>query len=237
MAAAWLEAGLLLAPRTAVLLSGAVLLGLAAGQARQTPAGSARNGWAAAGGLLFLGCAGLAEAFATLQEGGAHWPAALLQTLPQPFRWLNDSDTAMLCCVMPMVWAGMGPGCLIYLAALKGIPEDYYEAADIDGATFVDKILFTVMPTLRPLLIINFVGVFIGSWYGAAGNILAMTGGAQNTEEVGLHIFYKAFIYLNFGEATSMAWLLGLMLIGFTVYQLRILSRLEFRTTGPKPGA
>ena len=77
--------------------------------------------------------------------------------------------------------------------------------------------------------------MFIGSWYGAAGNILAMTGGGKNTEEVGLHIFYKAFMYLNFGEATAMAWLLGLMLIGFTVYQLRILSRLEFRTTGQKP--
>jgi len=60
------------------------------------------------------------------------WYAALLQTLPQPFSWLNDADTAMLCCVMPMVWAGMGPGCLIYLAALKGIPEDYREAASFE---------------------------------------------------------------------------------------------------------
>jgi multiple sugar transport system permease protein len=234
---AWLQTGVLLAPRAAALLAGAVLLGLAAGQALQAPGPSQRLAWAAAAGLLFVGGAGLAEAFAALQEGGVHWYTALLHRLPEPFRWLNDTDTAMLCCVMPMVWAGMGPGCLIYLAALKGIPEDYYEAADLDGATFVDKILFTVMPTLRPLLIINFVGVFIHSWYGAAGNILAMTGGAKNTEEVGLHIFYKAFIYLNFGEATAMAWLLGLMLIGFTVYQLRILSKLEFRTTGPKPGA
>ncbi|MCK5801793.1 MAG: extracellular solute-binding protein, partial [Lentisphaeria bacterium] len=165
------------------------------------------------------------------QEGIPFWQA-LFQCIPEPYRWLNDSDTALLCCVMPMVWAGMGPGCLIYLAALKGIPDDYYEAADIDGATFIDKILFTVVPTIRPLLIINFVGVFIRSWYGATANILAMTGGGQGTEVVGLHIFYKAFMYLNFGEATAMAWLLGFMLIGFTVYQLRILSRIEFRATG-----
>ena len=38
----------------------------------------------------------------------------------------------------------MGPGCLIYLAALKGIPDDFYEAADIDGAGFIDKILFVL---------------------------------------------------------------------------------------------
>lgn len=141
----------------------------------------------------------------------------------------------MLCCVLPMIWAGMGPGCLIYLAALKGIAEDYYEAADMDGATFIDKILFIILPMLKPLLIINFVGVSIASWYGAEGNILAMTGGAADTEVVGLHIFYKAFTFLNFGEATAMAWLLGFMLIGFTVYQLRILSRIEFRATGVKP--
>lgn len=235
LASGTLQALVSLGPRAAVLLSGAVLLGLAVGQSSRAAGRGARFGWALAGAGLFMASAALAEALAGVQGSFPTWYAVLHQTLPQPFSWLNDADTAMLCCVMPMIWAGMGPGCLIYLAALKGIPEDYYEAADLDGATFVDKILFTVLPTLKPLLIINFVGVFIHSWYGAAGNILAMTGGAKNTEEVGLHIFYKAFIYLNFGEATAMAWLLGLMLIGFTVYQLRVLSRIEFRTTGRKP--
>jgi len=134
--------------------------------------------------------------------------------------------------VIPMVWAGMGPGCLIYLAALKGIPDDYYEAADIDGANFLDKILFVVFPTLKVLIIINFVGVFISSWYGATGNILVMTGGGANTEVAGLHIWYKAFTYLKFGPATAMAWMLGFLLIGFTLHQLKILARVEFRAAG-----
>jgi multiple sugar transport system permease protein len=133
-----------------------------------------------------------------------------------------------------MVWAQMGPGCLIYLAALKGIPNDYYEAADIDGATFIDKILFVVFPTLKALIIINFVGVFIASWTRSTGQILVMTGGAANTETAGLRIWYKAFTYLQMGPATAMAWTLGFMLIGFTVYQLQILSQVEFKTTGKK---
>lgn len=140
----------------------------------------------------------------------------------------------MLTVIIPMVWAGMGPGCLIYLAALKGISDDFYEAADLDGATFIDKILFVVFPMLKPLILINFLGVFIASFYGATAMIMVMTGGGANTEVAGLHIFYKAFIYLKFGPATAMAWVLASMLIGFTVYQLRILSRLEFRTTGGK---
>ena len=158
---------------------------------------------------------------------------ALFTTLEQPYRWLHDTNTAMVCCVLPMVWAGMGPGCLIYLAALKGISDDFYEAADIDGATFIDKILFVVIPILKPLLIIQFVGVFIAAWKSSAF-ILAMTGGASQTEVAGLHIFYKAYMYLKFGPATAMAWVLGFMLIGFTVHQLRILSRLEFRAAGSK---
>ncbi len=170
-------------------------------------------------------------AWPILSQDGVAWYQALFLKSQQPYRWLEDPKTAMLCCVMPMVWAGMGPGCLIYLAALKGVAPDFYEAADIDGATFVDKVLFIVIPILKPLLIINFVGVFIGSWKSSAF-ILAMTGGASGTTVAGLHIFYKAYMFLKFGPATAMAWILGFMLIGFTVHQLRILSKLEFKTTG-----
>ncbi len=170
----------------------------------------------------------------TVVQAAPHFIKRLFNVLPEPYNWLSDPDTAMTACIIPMVWAGMGPGCLIYLAALKGIPDDYYEAADIDGATFIDKILFVVFPTLKALIIINFVGVFITSWYSATGMVLALTGGGAGTEVAGLHIWKNAFTYLKMGPAASMAWLLGFMLIGFTVHQLRILSRVEFKTTGKK---
>lgn len=169
-------------------------------------------------------------------EGCTRVLARLFLSMRNPYQWLDDSSTAMLCCVIPMVWAGMGPGCLIYLAALKGIADDFYEAADLDGATFVDKLLFVVIPMLKPLLIIQFVGVFIGSW-ASSSFILAMTGGAKGTEVAELHIFYKAYLYLRFGSATAMAWMLGFMLIGFTVYQLQMLSKLEFKANSAKKGA
>ncbi|MFH1477851.1 MAG: extracellular solute-binding protein [Verrucomicrobiota bacterium] len=189
--------------------------------------------------LVFLAVAGIVGwfffsfALPILNQPGIPWHQALLKTAPEPNRWLLDPKTAMFCCVLPMVWAGMGPGCLIYLAALKGIADDFYEAADIDGATFIDKILFVVIPILKPLLVIQFVGIFIASWNSAAF-ILAMTGGSSATTVAGLQIFYKAYLHLKFGPATAMAWILGFMLIGFTVHQLRILSRLEFKTTGDK---
>jgi multiple sugar transport system permease protein len=102
----------------------------------------------------------------------------------------------------------------------------------MDGATFIDKILFVVFPLLKPLILINFVGAFIASFYAATGNILVMTGGAANTEVAGLHIWYKAFTFLQFGPATAAAWMLGVILIGFTVQQLKMLARVEFKGGG-----
>jgi multiple sugar transport system permease protein len=229
-------------PAVAFLAVGAALLAVALKFARRMFYHEMTAGGvlAIAAGLAMLAACG-AMAWPILRQSSddlwtvlTHLPGRLVAVAPEPRRWLGDPRTSLMCCVLPMVWAGMGPGCLIYLAALKGIPDDFYEAADLDGATFIDKILFVVFPILKPLILINFVGAFIGSWYGGAGNILAMTGGGANTEVADLHIFYEAFMFLRFGPATAMAWVLAVMLIGFTVYQLRILSRLEFRTTGDR---
>ena len=67
-----------------------------------------------------------------------------------------------------------------------------------------------------------------------SARIRRWSGGGAGTEVVGLHIWFKAFQFLKFGPATAMAWVLGFMLIGFTVHQLKILSRLEFRAQGAK---
>jgi multiple sugar transport system permease protein len=222
-------------PAGVFLAAGAGLFGLCLGFFRRLWFHEARWGaglFLVVGVVLFSAAYSLAHP-ALVDASRPVW-ARVLAPMPEALRWLSDERTAMLACVLPMVWAGLGPGCLIYLAALKGISDEFYEAADIDGATFIDKLLFIVFPILRPLLIINFVGVFVGAWFGATPNILAMTGGGANTEVAGLHIFYKAFVFLQFGPATAMAWMLACMLIGFTVYQLRMLARLEFRTADKK---
>ena len=232
-----LNAVLLRIPAAGFLAGGAGLMGIAWLFVRRLWANDRRwAAWGMTGVGLCLLAAGVNLAWPILVPGGEPWwlvpgriPARLWRTLPEAVNWLANPDTAMLSCVIPMVWAGMGPGCLIYLAALKGIPDDFYEAADVDGATFVDKILFIVFPMLKPLILINFVGAFIASFYNATGNILVMTGGSANTEVAGLHIWYKAFTFLQFGPATAAAWMLGVILIGFTVQQLKLLARVEFR--------
>ena len=146
----------------------------------------------------------------------------------KPVGWLTERRYAMPAVILPFVWAGAGPGCLIYLAALKSVPEDLYEAADVDGAGIWSKLWRITIPTLKPLIIINFVGATIGAFQ-SMQNILVMTGGGAGTTVIGLQIWKEAYIFLNFGYATALAWILGSMLIGFTVMQLNVLRKVEFR--------
>ena len=227
-------------PAAGFLAAGGVLMAVCVAFARRLWLHEMRRpacAFGVAGILLFLAVASLARPILfppleALGESLARLPLRLLAYMPEPCRWLEDPQTAMMACIIPAVWAGIGPGCLIYLAALKGIPEEYYEAADMDGATVIDKILFVVFPMLRALIVINFVGVFIGAWYSASGNVLLMTGGSANTETAGLHIWFKAFTFLQFGPATAAAWFLAFLLIGFTVNQLKMLAKVEFKAQG-----
>lgn len=150
-----------------------------------------------------------------------------------PQIYLQSPAMAMICIIIPGIWAGAGPGCLIYLAAFKCIPEEQYEAADLDGAGFFRKIWVVMIPNIKALILINFLGAFVGAFQ-ASENIFVMTGGGpvNKTMTVGLDIWYHSFLYLNFGYATAEAWVLGAMLIGFTVLQLRVLSKVEFKRTG-----
>jgi ABC-type sugar transport system permease subunit/ABC-type glycerol-3-phosphate transport system substrate-binding protein len=148
-----------------------------------------------------------------------------------PLMFLDSPKLAMLCIIIPSIWAHAGPGCIIYLAALKVVPEDLYEAVAIDGGSIWHKLRAVTLPALAPLIAINFISAFIGSWQ-AMQNIFVLTGGGplNATRVIGIEIWYNAFVYLRFGYSTAMAWILAGMLIGFTVMQLRLFSKVEFKT-------
>jgi len=148
-------------------------------------------------------------------------------------KWLQDKSLAMVSIIIPLGWAGMGPGCLIYLAALKTVPEDLYEAAAIDGAGVLGRIWNITLPTIKPLIFIQLIFVLIGTFQ-SADNVLVMTGGGPDyaSHVVGLEIFYNAYVYLRFGAAVAIAWILGLVLIGLTMLQMKRISRMSYTTAG-----
>ena len=98
------------------------------------------------------------------------------------------------------------------------------------------KIVCVAVPVIRILIMINFIGAMIGAIRGSGSFILAMTGGGPYTERggvtevVGLKLFYTTFGDLRFGVGAAMAWVIGSILLGFTVFQLKRLANVEFRT-------
>ena len=147
-----------------------------------------------------------------------------------PVDWLGDPATVMACVILPGVWASAGIGSLIYLAALKSVPEDLYEAASLDGAGMRRKFWHVTLPTIIPLILINFVGAFIATFQ-TMGNIFLLTfgGPGKETMVLGLAIWQEAYVNLRFSVATAYAWILGGILIGFMVLQLRLLRQVDFR--------
>ncbi len=176
------------------------------------------------GWLLFTGTVGVSNAV-----GGFNLT---------PLRWISSPEMAMFCVVLPTVWAGAGPGCLLYLAALKTVPADLYEAADIDGAGVWHKVCYITLPRLKFLIGIQFIAAVVGAFKGGTDYILALTGGGPNdaTMILALEIFIRTFMDLRFGIGTAMAWLLGVLLVGFTAYQLKMLTRAEFSAGGAAEG-
>ncbi len=144
--------------------------------------------------------------------------------------WLQDPAWAMTCCILPGVWAGAGMASLIYVAALGSLPPDYYEAAAIDGAGIFGRFRHVTLPQLMPLMVINFVGAFIAAFQGMGSIFLLTFGGPGDaTSVLSLAIWKEAYNNLRFSTATTMAWFLGVALIGFTYLQIRFLRRVEFR--------
>lgn len=152
-----------------------------------------------------------------------------MNVAPKGVDWLGNPSLAMFAVVLPGIWAGAGPGSILYLAALKNIVPERYEAADLDGATWWQKIRFITLPGLKPLILINLLGVFIAG-FKAMENVFVLTGGGplNATRTVGLEIWENAFMFLKFGYATAAAWMMGTVLIAFTLFQIRSLLHVKF---------
>jgi multiple sugar transport system permease protein len=84
---------------------------------------------------------------------------------------------------------------------------------------------------LKPLILINLLGVFIAG-FKAMENIFVLTQGGplNSTRTIGLEVWQNAFMFLKFGYATAAAWIMGSILVGFTLIQIRSLLRMRFST-------
>jgi multiple sugar transport system permease protein len=131
--------------------------------------------------------------------------------------WLGSPRTVLFPIIVLAVWQ-FGSPMLIFLAGLKQIPLELYEAASIDGASSWRKFLNITLPMLSPVIFFNLIMQLIsGFMVFTQGLIIAPGGGPlQRALFYSVYLYEKAFGQFDMGYASAMAWVLLLIIACFT---------------------
>ncbi|WP_018131201.1 carbohydrate ABC transporter permease [Effusibacillus pohliae] len=136
--------------------------------------------------------------------------------------WFNSIHFALPATMMMAIWTTVGQFMVIYLAGLQDIPNELYEAAEVDGATPWQKLRFITWPMLRPttffVLIMSIIGTF--QVFDQMYVISKGEGGPQDaTLTVVFYLYRAAFKDFNMGYASAMAFVLFLIILALTLIQ------------------
>ena len=139
--------------------------------------------------------------------------------------WLIDTHYALPALILMGFW-GVGGGMVIYLAGLQGIPEVYYEAAEIDGAGRLSQLWNITIPLMSPVLFFNLIMGIIGSFQVFTAGFLMTDGGPQNsTMFYVLYLYRVGFRNLEMGYAAALGWLLFFIILLLTLVVFRYIGR------------
>ncbi|QJD83709.1 carbohydrate ABC transporter permease [Cohnella herbarum] len=132
--------------------------------------------------------------------------------------WIADPKYAIYSLIGLSVWQ-FGSVMIIFLAGLKQIPQELYEAATVDGASIFRKFSKITMPLLTPVIFFNLTITLIQSFqtFTKAFIISNGSGGPINSTLLySLYLYIKGFTFLDMGYASAMAWLLLVIIAAFT---------------------
>jgi multiple sugar transport system permease protein len=134
--------------------------------------------------------------------------------------WVNHPDYALATVVTLHVWT-FGASMVIFLAALRQIPEVYNEAAAIDGANAWQRFRRITLPLLTPVIFFNTVLLTIGSFQGFTQAFVVSNGSGgpiDSTLLYSVYLYQRAFQQLDMGYASAMAWILLLAIAAVTAF-------------------
>ncbi|MBO4549042.1 MAG: sugar ABC transporter permease [Abditibacteriota bacterium] len=130
--------------------------------------------------------------------------------------WLGDSRYAFGSLIFMGLW-GVGGSMIIYLAGLKDVPGELYEASVIDGANWWQRIRHITLPLISPVIFFNLIMGVIGSFqYFTQAFIMTKGGPEDSTMFYSLYLFNRAWRYLDMGYASAMAWILFIIIVAIT---------------------
>lgn len=167
----------------------------------------------------------------TIYDPGAGWLNGLLQSIGfSPHAWLRDPDLSLWSVMVAAVWQDLGYNVIVFLAGLQGIPDDFYDAAKVDGAGAWQRFRGITLPLLQRTTALVLVLTMI-SYMQEFTHIQVMTQGGpvRSSETLVLYIYNKAFNDLQMGYASAMSVLLLGIILLVTLAQLWLLrSRWEY---------
>ncbi|SFL58152.1 multiple sugar transport system permease protein [Gracilibacillus orientalis] len=137
--------------------------------------------------------------------------------------WLAESGPAMTSVIAVTLWLGVGGNMIIYMAGLKGIPNQLYEAAKIDGASGFQQLIHITFPMLRPTTLLVSTMTIIGALQiFDQAYVLTQGGPANSTKTIVYHIYTTGFEQLQMGYASAQALVLTLTILIFTVINFKL---------------
>ena len=153
-----------------------------------------------------------------------NWALGLIGLGPYP--WLNSPSTALPALIIMAVWIHIGFQMIIFLAGLQAIPNEFYEAAMIDGAGPWRRFRKITLPLLRPTTFFVLVTSIIGSFQVFTFVYVMTEGGPLHATDVIVYrIYQNAWQFLRMGYASAMSWVLFAVIFAITLLQFRLLGR------------
>jgi multiple sugar transport system permease protein len=136
--------------------------------------------------------------------------------------WLGDPLWAMPSVIMLVVWKAVGYNVILFTAGLQNIPDYLYEAAELDGASRFQQFLHVTIPSLRPTIFFVTVMTVIGYLQLFEEPYMLTAGGPLNaTLSIVLYLYRQGFEFFKLGYASSIAFVLFLMIFALTFIQMR----------------
>ena len=141
-----------------------------------------------------------------------------------PPAWISNPKYSLYTLILLAVWQ-FGSPMIIFLAGLKQIPQEYYEAASVDGAGKVRQFFSITLPSLSPIIFFNLVMQMISAFqsFTQAFIISGGSGGpVDSTMFYSLYLYLKGFAFYEMGYASAMAWVLLLIIAALTALTFRV---------------
>ena len=138
-----------------------------------------------------------------------------------PKGWLVDTDWALFSVAMVTIWKGIGYYMMIYLASLMSVPQDLYEACDIDGANFIQKHLTVTIPHIMPTIaLVSTISTISAMKVFAEIYVMTKGGPLNSSKTIVYYIYERAFENLDLGYASALAVVLLVIVMIFSLINI-----------------